>query len=157
MEFAGFGEGFVDADQKLPPVQQALDKYFVAKYSVKFEQRCQMFLYLFQDEALDDLPAIGANRTVTSTVSAISRFDSWFCSIPTSYLDNPAKTKLLSIVEIMLRMDIIFPPFICFCELLEHDRGVILAHFSRKLKKNLVVQVLKRIQKDCVSTGFQHV
>ena len=31
LEFAGFGDGFVGANQKLPPVQQALDKDFVEK------------------------------------------------------------------------------------------------------------------------------
>ena len=132
LEFDGFGVGFVVPHQKLSPVQEALDKDFVAKYSVK--QQYQMFLCVFQEEALDDLPAIRANGTLTNTVSAISRFDSWFCSIPTSYLDNPAKTKLLSIVETMLRMDITFPQFICVCELLEHDRGVILALFTHETR-----------------------
>ena len=59
---AGFGHGFEEDDKKLPAVQQNLDKEFVNNYSVK--QRYARFMYLFQDEQLDDLPMAKKNGTV---------------------------------------------------------------------------------------------
>ena len=61
---AGFGHGFEEDDKKLPAVQQNLDKEFVNNYSVK--QRYARFMYLFQDEQLDDLPMAKKNGTKTA-------------------------------------------------------------------------------------------
>ena len=149
---AGFGHGFEEDDKKLPAVQQNLDKEFVNNYSVK--QRYARFMYLFQDEQLDDLPMAKKNGTTNSTTSAISKFDKWFCSIPNSYYNNPSKAKLMSVIENMLRMDMTLPPFIRVCQLQEQDRGVILAHFTHEADK-VNNHNLKANSRGLLMTAFQ--
>ena len=80
IKFAGFGdqsavtfanEG-VDCDhaQKMP---LSLNEDFILNYSVK--QRYSNFMYLFENEQLDDLPTLARNGTSSSTSSSVSKFD----------------------------------------------------------------------------------
>ena len=134
-------------------VNFAVHKDFVKQYSVR--QRYSSFLYLFQDEQLDDLPNDGENGTTTSTASAISKFDTWFSNLDPWYYESPAKQALKQVIEKMLAMDESLPPFIRVCELFESERGILLAHFTHMAKKKDGVNSLKANSKGLLMTSFQ--
>ena len=152
--FAGFGHGENAVDMKLPApsMQVAIQKDFVKNHSVK--QRYASFLYLFLEEQLDDLASAAENGTTTSTASAISKFDNWFAVLPAAYYNVPAKHRLKSVVEKMLAMDVSLPAFIRVCQLVEEDRGVVLAHFTQKAQE-VNGRNLKANSKGLLMTAFQ--
>ena len=154
-EFLGFaGFGYVEDDRKQPAMQQSLQLDFVKQYSVK--NRYSQFRYIFGDQPIDDLGGTEDNSTTSNTASAISKFDTWFCSLTPVFLQHPAKQFLAGVVDKMLVMDSALPPFIRLCNLIEYDRGILLAHFLKSTtnsKKN--GKDLQANSKGLLMTAFQ--
>ena len=132
LQTAGFG---ILEDAKTSAVQPALQADYVKQYSVK--KRYSAHVYLFGDEVLDDLGGDDCNGTSASTSSAISKFDTWFCSLSPVDVQLSSKQTLQLVYEQMLAFDNSLPPFLRVCILNENDQGVVLAHFlSGAIKKN---------------------
>ena len=72
------------------------------------------------------------------------------------FLQHPAKQFLAGVVDKMLVMDSALPPFIRLCNLIEYDRGILLAHFLKSTtnsKKN--GKDLQANSKGLLMTAFQ--
>ena len=152
LEFAGFG-AICEQPYLVPKLHHSLDANFVQTHSVK--KRYASFVYLFADEELDDLGCTEQNGTSSSTSSAISKFDSWFCSfLQHDDAHNQNKQKLAEVVSKMLAMECSFPPFARVCFLAENDRGVVLAHFINQVSKKNGSD-LKANSKGLLMTAFQ--
>ena len=147
--FAGFG-ALPTTSETFTPL--SLDLEHIQKYHVK--QRYAAFGYLFQDQALDNLPNTVPNGTVSNTYSAVTKFDKWFASLKL----NPEETpQLATVVNHMLSMDASFPPFVRVCFLTENDRGVILAHFTHCVKLKNGLEHPQANSKGLYVTAFQRV
>ena len=157
IKFAGFGDQSavtfankgVDCDhaQKMP---LSLNEDFILNYSVK--QRYSNFMYLFENEQLDDLPTLARNGTSSSTSSSV--FDLWFARLEPSTFEQKNKNALKAVYDQMIAMDNSFPPFICLCNLLENSRGIILAHLIHEADQ-VLGNYLQANSRGLLMTAFQ--
>ena len=76
----------------MPSMQQSLQPEFVKQYSVK--NRHSLFCYVFGDEPINDLGGAEEHSKTANTASAISKFDTWFCSLTPFFYNIQQKLPL---------------------------------------------------------------